>query len=480
MAKSEKSEAIALRTSHAFPRQITVHCCSRQPSKTTKAMISSTESSRKALVSGSLALTAVGLTSAYLYRRSKKCSHEKENALPFYKYDHPPMPMAIKLIAMLPKSIRQSMAVKGSKPAPPKDAFDVLGEDDTSAPNPYETAEIIPGKIYRVRYSFLANPKMAKVMKTLAGIDGEDSEAILANVPPEMKEIVAKDLVIAEKIRNMTEEELIQNKYCSKQDMLVAVLDTADASTNKKELVLYNPCRMRPYVMKWLDSLGTVTYIVSGSSAHTNQLCQASEAYPEAKIICAEAAEMKCMSVGMRASSYRYTNKEELDALNVELAKGGAKLHFVEGDTFTHAALVQVHNCMFECDLACYANHCGTRCFSCDSKMWNDSDSVDGMNGRLFYYVYFAPNVAPNKYIPVYRFMGLDASSPFSKLMIDEPKADGSSCAEMANSLRKILQLDFDMVLSAHSCHEKGIDGEEFRKTLDVSWGWLDGGRSLL
>ena len=390
------------------------------------------------------------------------------------------MPAAIKLIAMLPKSIRRNLAIKSSKPTAPKDAVDVLGEEDESAPNPYETAEIIPGKIYRVRYSFLSDPKMGKVMKALTGIDGEDSEVILANVSADMKEIVAKDLEVAEKIRNMTEEERIRHGYFSKQDMLVAVLDTVDARTNKKELLLYNPCRMRPYVMEWLDSLGTIHYIVSGSSAHTNQMCQASMAYPNAKMVCAEAAELKCTSVGMREASYRYTRKDELEALNAELAKGGAMLHFVDGDTFTNAAVVQVHGCLFECDLACYANYCGTRCISCSKELWRDPTSIDGMSARLFYHTFFAPNVAPNKFIPVYRFMGIDPNSPFSKMVIDEPDADGSSCAKMANSLRKIIQLDFDTVLSAHSSHEKGVDGDDFRKTLDASWRWLDGGRSLM
>ena len=112
-------------------------------------MASSTDTGSRSLLSAGVALTAVGLTSAYLYRRSSKCSRQNENAFP-YRYDHPPMPAAIKFIAMLPKSIRRSMAVKGSKPTPPRDAIDVLGEDNKSAPNPFENAEIVSGKIYRV------------------------------------------------------------------------------------------------------------------------------------------------------------------------------------------------------------------------------------------------------------------------------------------------------------------------------------------
>ena len=131
-------------------------------------MVSSADSSSKSLISAGVAVTAVGL-SAYLYRRSsKKSSRQNQKAFPF-QYDHPLMPAAIHLIAMLPKSIRRSMAIKGSKPTPPRDAIDVLGVDDASAPNPYETAEIVPGKIYRVRYSFLSDPKLAKMMKPHLG-----------------------------------------------------------------------------------------------------------------------------------------------------------------------------------------------------------------------------------------------------------------------------------------------------------------------
>ena len=56
------------------------------------------------------------------------------------------------------------------------------------------------------------------------------------------------------------------------------------------------------------------------------------------------------------------------------------------------------------------------------------------------------------------------------------PKVDGSSCKDMANSLRQVLSQPFEMVLGVHF---KKMDRDSYRKSVDCCWNWLDG-KSLM
>ena len=53
---------------------------------------------------------------------------------------------------------------------------------------------------------------------------------------------------------------------------------------------------------------------------------------------------------------------------------------------------------------------------------------------------------------------------------------DGSSCLEMATSLRKLLSLEFS---SAAGVHIAPQSREDFRRNINCNWNWLDG-KSLL
>ena len=73
--------------------------------------------------------------------------------------------------------------------------------------------------------------------------------------------------------------------------------------------------------------------------------------------------------------------------------------------------------------------------------------------------------------------MGMDPTNTFaSKLCLDPPKEDGSSCTDMAHSLRELLKLDFKVVIDGHGAH---MTPDEFRKSIDANWNWLDGGSLL-
>ena len=71
----------------------------------------------------------------------------------------------------------------------------------------------------------------------------------------------------------------------------------------------------------------------------------------------------------------------------------------------------------------------------------------------------------------------MDPTSPMSSMAsYPNPAPDGSSCIELATFLRQILKLDYKQVASVHSYLQTS---DNFKKSIDVDWNWLDG-RSLL
>ena len=84
------------------------------------------------------------------------------------------------------------------------------------------------------------------------------------------------------------------------------------------------------------------------------------------------------------------------------------------------------------------------------------------------------PN-SPNGALPNYRFWNMDAKS-FGAMAYNLPEADGSSCTKMAASLRKVLGKEFNFAVGVHLAK---MSGDDFRKSIDAAWNWLDG-KSLL
>jgi hypothetical protein len=419
-------------------------------------------------------VAAVGVASAFLWKKRD----ERRKVQPLHvSYKHPSMPFAVSVIASLPDPIRRYVAIKIAKPNPPLDGCDVLGGDDKY--DPYEIAELETGKVWRVRYKMLFDPEMLKFFKSPFGVDVTDP-SLLENAPTtSIRNILQADMErMTVRMEQLKENKiaLLQARYERQQDMLVARL-------NNGGLLLFNPCRMRPKIKAWLNRLdaGNVQYIVSGSSAHTNQLLQAASIFPDAKIVCSATAEQKCMAVGMRQADYIYsdpTGPRGLASLKEDLSGSGIQIHFVKGDVLCQAACVLVHSHLFEVDLL-YGHADGDRFANVTPADWNSSDaqkgSCDLSFGRLFYYAAIYKNASPHGNLPLYRYMPMDPSSTFSKLVVDQPKPDGTSCMEMAASLRELLLLDFKWVDPVHSLLEASMPADEFRRCIDASWRWLDG-----
>ena len=68
------------------------------------------------------------------------------------------------------------------------------------------------------------------------------------------------------------------------------------------------------------------------------------------------------------------------------------------------------------------------------------------------------------------RFWAMDPTATGPLLHVP-PESDGSSCTDMADSLREALKEDFDTRVSVHF---NPISGEEYRQSMECCWGWLD------
>lgn len=263
------------------------------------------------------------------------------------------LPLPLKIITSLPDCIRLPLLVKSSKPNPPKDSIDVLGTDEV---DPYEKREILPGKIWGVKYKCLVDPSLAKFMEMfLDGTTEERQAKAVENAPDHLKEVLRQDFIRKEEYDALTEVEKARLGGDMVQEMFVVKLDNG-------ELLLYNPVRMRPQMVDWIKERGDVKYIVSGSSAHTNHLPGTAATFPDAKIICASIADTKCQSVGMRPADYLYDlRKGEVPPENyigrstledaIEAFDGKIKLFHIRGDIMTQALFLLVHGHLLVIDL---------------------------------------------------------------------------------------------------------------------------------
>ena len=418
-----------------------------------------------------LALIIIAFSAIVIYHRQEKPFH--------VKYEAPKYPLALRIIANLPFFIRKRLLLAELAPKVPLDAIDFgITEKDEQL---YDIKEIEPDKIWRVRYTYPRDPNLVKVLANICGIDLEDESLLLQIENEKMRETVAREMKMSQDI-----EVENSNLDCSKdkaknfcfhgcnctQDMLVARLNDGENG-----LLLFNPCRIHPFIEKFLNEVGNVKYIVSGSSAHTNQLKQVWDKYPDARMVCAEAADMKCQSIGMRPANFLYTihdnTNKSFNCLKKELNEVGVDAYHVVGDVVAQALVLVCHNHLFEVDLL-YGN--GDRLALTDQSAWDDPNAKDINFWKWFYHGSIHSSAIPG-FLPNHRVMSQDPSSLMAKLLLDPPHE--GSCKIMANSLREMLKLQFDYVDSAHNLAEGSLSASTFRNVINETWNWLDG-QSLL
>ena len=173
---------------------------------------------------------------------------------------------------VMPTFMRKKMLSKMNAPNPDKyhrDLHDIAGE------NPYETEEIVKGKVWSITYTQENLGMTDESQKQGAKLFGFDpmSESFetkclagAASHGPEAVEICKKDIKNAREWHSkttFTDEEL--KKACNNKSRMTVI------KMNSGGLILYNPVKIREEhgFKSWLDSLGNVQWIVVGSCAHT-------------------------------------------------------------------------------------------------------------------------------------------------------------------------------------------------------------------
>ena len=199
------------------------------------------------------------------------------------------LPTMMKIYNTIPDKWRRKAINKQNAPNPNKMPRDIY---DLEKQSPYETEEVIPGRLWAVDYTyedFGFTDKKTRQMSAMLGVDPQ-SEKFRTRVV----ELAAKHGTEAEEVgqqKNILTNKLANLQKC-KKDLQIA-LDWWDRSEltdeevkmglkmktkmfviklNDGTLMLYNPIRIREDLGKWLGSLGQVQWLVIGSCYHTTFL----------------------------------------------------------------------------------------------------------------------------------------------------------------------------------------------------------------
>lgn len=379
---------------------------------------------------------------------------------------------------ILPESARHSIILAAAAPASrsiPRDRYDILKE------NPYTIEEVKSG-VWKVGYDrenhFMVN-KEAKVQAKMLGLDiqlEETAVRIMQGAEGFGRECSAnahKDIAYARFWDDKTEieDEDVMRVAKLTENMIVVKL-------NNGSIMLYAPVKIHNETEfgQFLEKLGKVEWIVAPSSEHTLQLPAIIEKFPDAKIIGSANAEKKLNYVNAlprKQFDFDYTSDKDLAEANEILNKEGVELFYINGDVVAHSLFSIAHNVALECDLL-YGHHDGEGFLMVDKKQFRELAPEDAF-WRIFKFSQLAKPNSPNGFLPPYRYWFMDASCmwPFQ---LTPPKTDGSSCKDMADSLRVALNQDFDKAVGVHF---NTMDGNDFKMSIDANWNWLDG-NSLL
>jgi len=384
------------------------------------------------------------------------------------------LPMIKTCFGMLPESARQSIILAAAAPASrsiPRDRYDILRED------PYTIAEVKSG-VWKVGYDrenhFMVNSE-AKMQGKMLGMDIQQEETAwrimqgAEGFGRECSAVAHKDIAYARFWDTKTEiqDEDVMKVAKVTENMMVVKL-------NNGSIMLYAPVKIHDETEfgHFLEKLGKVEWIVAPSSEHTLQLPEIIKKFPDAKIIGSTNAEKKLQYVNAiprNQFDFDYTSDKDLTEANEILNKEGVQLFYIRGDVVTHSLFSIAHNVAFECDLL-YGHADGEGFLMVDKEQFRELKTEDAF-WRIFKFSQLSKPNSPNGFLPPYRFWFMDASCmwPFQ---ITPPKPDGSSCKEMADSLRIAINQDFDKAVGVHF---NTMDGDEFKKGINANWNWLDG-----
>ena len=275
--------------------------------------------------------------------------------------------------------------------------------------------------------------------------DRPDSEAfknkVLASAQKYGDEAVAISKIDIEKMKSwftresFPKEELFSIIEPRCLNMMVVKL-------NSGGLLLYAPVKVHKdaehLLVKFLESLGPVKYLVVASSSHTLYLPDAIKAFPNAKVAGPKQAEEKIKYINVVDKfDFVTDDKNSLKQLNESLANEGVEFFELEGDIPCNAVLCVVDKkVLLECDV-CYGHHDGLGLMDLDAKTlkkWRPEDTII----RNFKLTTIDKPNSKNGFLPNYRFQAMDPNS-MGVMMYEQPAKDGSDRDKMAVSIRNVL-----------------------------------------
>lgn len=384
------------------------------------------------------------------------------------------LPLVGATFKSLPESTKMKLLASANAPpaTPPSDWFDNFGT------NPYKVTEVVKGKVWTVQYTteafFYFDPN-AKMGFELLGMNYENEKSA-SRVMRSAEMLGSQALARGDLKKNADLRQLIAEKGKTAETVAAAgpnPINMVVVKLNNGDIMLYSPTRVREETgfAEWLEGLGPVKWVVLGSSAHTLFIPSVYERYPNANYISSGVAWSKLNKFPSikTAPDFDYTQRSQLDSLNHLLKDEGVQFHFIEGDACTLALIPIAHRTALEVDII-YSRPGGGLFDKTKADLEAGGEELFG--SRLFKYGLASAPTSPNDALPPYRFWFMDPANPIVPTLMSAPKKDGSSCTDMANSLRRVIEADFDQALGVHFTQ---MTGEEFRRSIDHNWGWLDG-----
>jgi len=373
---------------------------------------------------------------------------------------------------------RKQTIIQMNAPKPSNPLMDMY---DCKQESPYETQEVLKDKVWKVAYKaenfFYTNTADRKIGKIFFGDPStpDYQQKILAAASvygDKAVEATKKDIEKALEVdakTSWTKEERVESPF---------VINMVVVKLNNGGLALYAPVKMHkddaPHLLvDWLKSLGTVEWLIGASSAHTLVMGDAIAAFPDAKVVGPEVCQEKFKYANLMKDKFDYVtdNKEELAKLNEVMKEGELGLEFInlEGDCATNAVVCLAHEeVVMECDVV-YGHHDGHGALLLDKERFLEFRAEDWMDRMFKFSLLDKPN-SPLGYLPNYRFWMMDADSMGSLFCWHLPTEEDKK--KMAESLRKVCALNFHTAIGVHL---NPMKGDDFRKSIDKCWNWLDG-----
>ena len=376
-----------------------------------------------------------------------------------------------KWLQAVPQAALKKILTKMNAPkSRPLDVYEVFQED------PNEIIEVEKNKVWMITYKY-------------GGGDPKDSRAM--GLGPEQKnydKIMEAAKCFGEETVNQAEKdwnalkdyfaidvkEGIKGAYCKavKQMLIMAVVKLKSG-----DILLYSPIQIHEGTIldNWLKDLGPVKYVIIGSCYHTLHLKSTLKRYPDAICIGTTTSEQKLNAVDAllkQKLDYNFLVESDVMAANDILAPEGVTLKFTKGDMFSQSIFCVAHETGLEVDLL-YRHHDKCTCDYCREKgiFEGRNSSPENVLLRLFTLRLLSKPNSPNGYLPPYRFSAMDPTSIMSKMSWPRPANDGSSCKEMAKSMRNILKMDYKNVISVHWGL---LPANDFKMSINEDWKWLD------